>query len=152
LGQDDNKNQEQKNKKMRIQLILFCLTISIISVGQVKTWDKDKGTRSGSMIQYKYKGDLNQIIKKIRKDFGREVILQENISGRQVKFMFKKIEWAEEKLEVLFWAMSNEDKHIVTIICSDKDGNDYLKSDSPSRPLIEEYFDNAFKKKAFSDF
>src|SRR5688572_5326392 len=128
---------------MRNLLILMILTLSITSFGQFKSEGKG-GTRSGDFIQYVYDGDLDPIVSTIRQDLGREEVIFENISGRQLKFTFKKTEWAEEKLEILFSAMSNEKKHIVSITCFNRKGKDYLNKTLPSRPLIEEYFNKIF--------
>jgi hypothetical protein len=133
---------------MRILLIsLLCLSTSFISFCQpVNSSNKDGGSiRKWSTIQYNYEGDLNQIIKNLRKDLGKEIILKESTTSRQVLFKFKRPEWAKEKIEIFFWAFSNQDKHFITISCKDKHENDYLDPESPSRVLIVQYFENAFK-------
>ncbi|HEX6892770.1 MAG TPA: hypothetical protein VF141_18810, partial [Chryseolinea sp.] len=103
-------------------------------------------------IQYVYDGELDPIVNAIRKDLGREESIVNNVSGRQMKFTFKKSEWAEEKLEILFVAMSNDKKHIVSITCFNRKGKDYLNRTLPSRPLIEEYFNKIFNKNLSGSF
>jgi hypothetical protein len=130
---------------MKHLFTLIVLTLSITSYSQFKSEGKD-GTRSGDFIQYVYQGNLDPIVSAIRKDLGREEIMMENVSGRKLKFTFKKTEWAEEKLEILFMAMTNDTKHIVSITCFNRKGKDYLNRTLPSRPLIEEYFNKIFNK------
>jgi hypothetical protein len=130
---------------MRHLLTLMILTLPITSFGQYRSEGKGE-KRSGGFIQYVYDGDLDPIVSTLRKDLGREEVKFENISGRQLKFTFKKTEWAEEKLEILFSAISNERKHIVSITCFNRKGKDYLNKTLPSRPLIEEYFNKIFHK------
>jgi hypothetical protein len=136
---------------MRHVLTWIILTLSITSFGQYRSEGKD-GKRSGEFIQYVYDGELDPIVDAIRKDLGREESIVNNVSVRKMKFTFKKPEWTEEKLEILFVAMSNNKRHIVSITCFNRKGKDYLNRTLPSRPLIEEYFNRIFNKDVTGSF
>jgi hypothetical protein len=135
---------------MRYLIALIIITISSVSFGQARSSDKGKEPNSATLIQYNYEGNINLIIKTVRKDFGREEILREDLHGKELKFVFQKDDWADEKLQVFFWIMSHGNKHIVNITCFDEDGKDYLNGTQPSRTLIEEYFNKVFNKEAFA--
>lgn len=87
-----------------------------------------------------YNGDISVLIKRLGQDLGKGVLLFENAANRQVAFRrIAKPEWAEKKVNLELKAVSNDDRHLITITCTGAKKADYLTPGSDSQKKIKAY-------------
>jgi hypothetical protein len=87
-----------------------------------------------------YNGDISALIKRLGQDLGKGVLLFENAANRHIAFRrIVKPEWTEKKANLELKAVSNDDRHLITITCTGAKKADYLTPGSDSQKKIKAY-------------
>ncbi|MGC4022259.1 MAG: hypothetical protein QM734_10090 [Cyclobacteriaceae bacterium] len=143
--------------KIQIVILVFlsnwCLgqnnsPVSSVSQSAFKETDKviNEGTanENGSVVNsyvIVFNGDIVKLIDRLRQDFGKKgLTIHENITNRQIEFKkITKPEWTEKKINFGFSSISNRDRHLITITCTDNKKNDYLTPGTETQKKIKAY-------------
>jgi hypothetical protein len=110
-------------------------TDSLINSGNFS--DNGKPLKSFVIV---FNGDINRFVNKLKLDLQNVDEIRNKPGTKKIYFRkFKKPEWSDGKITLLLESSSFENRHIVTIVCTDNKDHDLLEENSPSKIEIKKY-------------
>ena len=148
----------QKQPKMKL-ITLILIILSNIVVAQNKTVEytyttsqpvatdslinngnfSDNGKLFKSFVIV-FDGDENRFVNKLKLELQNVEEIRNKPSTKKIYFSrFKKPEWSDSKITLLYESSSFENRHMITIICYDNKDRDLLEENSQSKVEIKKY-------------
>ncbi|MFT3795711.1 hypothetical protein [Flavobacterium sp.] len=94
-----------------------------------------------------YDGSITTLVNKLKIGLGNEDVKSDAVTHKVIYFKkFKRPEWSDQKITLRFESLSNGNRHLISIVCTDSEGVDLLEFGSESQQKIKRYLESLLVK------